>query len=105
VDSVGEPTVRCYVEKSACEDGTKGGNSWISYGDKFVLLLNLSGMQHRLLTRILRASFSWPKLDLRTSLGLSENESVAQVVLPEESFDSAGDFFSVRFERKVARVQ
>jgi hypothetical protein len=62
-------------------------------------------VQHRLLTPILRASFQLAETGLRTSLGLTENESVHQVVLPEESFDSAGDFFPVRFERKVARVQ
>src|SRR5271166_2086441 len=36
---------------------------------------------------------------------LSENGSKCQFVLPEKSFDSARDFLSVGFERKVTSVQ
>ena len=37
--------------------------------------------------------------------GLTESGSMRQLMLPQEFFDSAGDFFPMRFERKMARIQ
>ena len=36
---------------------------------------------------------------------VTESGSMRQLMLPQEFFDSAGDFFPMRFERKMARIQ
>ena len=37
--------------------------------------------------------------------GVTESGSMRQLMLHQEFFDSAGDFFPMRFERKMARIQ